>query len=115
MVDACTITRVTGTATNSETGVITPTTTTVYSGKCKVQRGGIPTGEPHNRGEASVQVMHQELHVPVSATGVLVDDIATITASQLDADLVGKRFTIRAVAHKTFLTARRFDVQEVGS
>jgi hypothetical protein len=38
MVDACTIQRVTGTTTNDTTGVVTPTYTTIYSGKCRMQQ-----------------------------------------------------------------------------
>lgn len=115
MLDTCTIRRTTGSSTNSETGVVTPTTSVVYSGACKVQQGGVPLGQPKDLGEASVQTVRLELHLPVSATGVLVDDVATIDTSTLDSDLVGKQFTIRAVAHKTFLTARRCDIQEVDS
>ena len=44
---------------------------------------------------------------------VRVGDVATITAAALDAQLVGKRFRVVGLAHKTFLTARRLQVQEV--
>lgn len=115
MIDSVVVTRVTATFTNAETGVITPTTTVVYAGKCKVQQGGVPSGQSKDLGQASIQVSRLQLHLPVSATGVAVDDVATITASPLDASLVGRRFTIRAVAHKTYLTARRCDVEEVAS
>lgn len=115
MVDTVTITRTTGSTTDSDTGVVTPTITTVYTGRAKVQESAVPTGEPRNLGEASILVVRLELHLPVSVTGVRVDDVATVTASVLDPDLVGKRLVIRAVAHKTFLTARRCDVTEVTS
>lgn len=115
MLDTCTITRVTGEATDSETGDTTPTTSTVYSGACKVQRGGATSGNPRELGEASIQLMSLELHLPTSATGVQVDDVAIITASTLDPDLVNRRLTLRSTSHKTFLTARRFQVEEVGS
>lgn len=114
MIDACVITRATGSSTDGETGVVTPTTTTVYTGPCKVQQAAT-TGAPKDLGEASVQLQQLQLHIPASATGVQVDDVATITASSFDADLVGKKFTVRGAAHKSFLTARRLDVQEIGS
>jgi hypothetical protein len=113
MTDTVSITRVTGSSTNSETGVVTPTTSTIYTGAAKVQQGGVPIGQPRDLGEASVQLVHLQLHIPVSATGVRVDDIATVTASTLDPDLVGRVFNIRSVAHKSYLTARRMDIEEV--
>jgi hypothetical protein len=115
MLDTCSIARVTGLSTDPDTGVVTPTATTVYTGKCKVQQGGVPIGAPTNVGEASVMFTHLQLHVPISATDVRADDVATITAAALDPDLVGRRYTISAPAAKTFLTARRFDVQLVSS
>jgi hypothetical protein len=115
MVDTVTITRVTGTTTDPDTGVVTPTTSTVYTGTAKIQQGAVPLGEPKDLGEASILVVRLEVHLPVSATGVLADDVVTVTASALDPDLVGKRFVIRSVAHKSFLTARRCDVSEVTS
>lgn len=115
MVDTVTITRTTGSTTDPDTGVVTPTTATVYSGRAKIQQSESPTGEFKNLGEASVLVVRLELHLPVSAAGVLVDDVVAVTASVLDPDLVGKRLVIRSVAHKTFLTARRCDVTEVTS
>jgi hypothetical protein len=115
MVDTVTITRVTGSTTDTDTGVVAPTTATVYTGRAKIQQSEVPTGEPRNLGEASVLVVRLELHLPVSATGLLIDDVATVTASVLDPDLVGKRLVIRFVARKTFLTARRCDVTEVTS
>lgn len=115
MLDACTIARTTGSSTDPDTGVVTPTTSTAYTGKCKVQQSKVPIGEPKDLGEASILVVHLEVHVPMSATGIQVDDVVTVTASALDPDLIGRRFTVRGVAHKSFLTARRLDVQEVDS
>ena len=43
MQDACTITRTTGSSTNLQSGAVTKTTSTVYSGKCRVQR--LPSGQ----------------------------------------------------------------------
>lgn len=115
MLDTVVVKHKTGEATDAETGHTTPTYSTVYSGPGKIQQGGAASGRPHELGEASVQLVTFQLHLPVSATGVQVDDVATVTASTLDPDLVGKSFTIRSVAHKTFLTARRMDVEELTS
>lgn len=114
MTDTCTIRRVTGQATDAETGVVTNTYTTVYSGRCKVQQRGASGGNT-DVGQAAIVLVSLELHIPASATGVTTDDIATITASALDADLVGRMFHLTGVAHKSYLTARRFPMVEVTS
>lgn len=116
MLDTCTITRVTGSSTNRETGVITPTTTTVYTGICKVQHSqGVLGGSPKDIAEAGRLTTRLELHLPASVTGVRADDRATITAAALDAELVGRVFVVRSSPHKSFLTARRLEVEELTS
>lgn len=114
MVDTVTVRRKSGEATDSDTGVVSPTYSTVYTGKCRVQqRAGV--ARPASVGEAEVLVSRLELHVPTSATGIASDDVATVDASALDADLVGRVFHIRELAHKTFATARRYSMVEVTS
>ena len=113
MVDAVIVKRLTGTTTDG-LGTVTNTYTTVYSGKCKVQqRQGV--GRPTRVAEAEVFISRLELHLPVTVTGVASDDIATVTASAHDPDLVGRVFHVRELAHKSFLTARRFQIIEVTS
>lgn len=114
MVDACVIKRQTGSSTDRDTGIITPTYTTIYTGICKVQAAAASAG-PSILGEAEVLIAELQLHIPVSADTVQSDDIATITASVLDPKLVGRVFRIRALSHKTFLTARRFSLIEITS
>lgn len=116
MVDTCTVKRLASQVSDPETGVITPTYTTIYTGRCKVQRTSHPTNSrPLNVGEAELFAAYIELHLPTSVLGVDSDDFATIDAAPLDADLVGTVFHLRELAHKTFQTARRFGVQEVTS
>jgi hypothetical protein len=116
MVDACTVQHATALVTDQETGVVTPTYTTVYTGKCKVQ---MPSAETAPRttdvGEASVLVGHLVLHLPMSVTTVSPNDLVTVTSSGLDAGLVGRTFRLRGPSHKTYLTARRFPIIEVTS
>lgn len=114
MLDACTIRRRTGETTDGETGVVTPTYTQLYAGKCKVQRQAA-TASPTDVGQATVLIGHVEVHVPTSVTTVAADDQVTITASALDGALVGRVYTVRAVPEKTFQTARRLAVIEVTS
>lgn len=115
MLDAVTVTHKTGESTDPDTGVITPTLSTVYTGICKVQHAGTRSAQSRDLGEASVQITHAQLHLPMTAVGIQADDVATVTASTLDPELVGKVFVIRAASHKSFLTARRYDIQDVDS
>lgn len=114
MADTVTIRRVTGSATDPETGVITPTYTTIYSGICKVQQSA-PATTPTTVGEAAVYLGQLQLHLPVTSTtgNVAPDDLATIDTCDLDPALVGKTFHLRGPAHKSYATARRFPMVEI--
>lgn len=115
MVDECTIRRKTGEATDPNSGVITPTYgADLYSGKCRVQQRQA-AGQEQNVGEAFVLVTRFEVQLPMSVTGLVEGDQITVTASALDPDLVGRVFTVRDVAAKSHLTARRVIVTEVTS
>lgn len=115
MVDACEITRVTGQSTNTSTGVVSDTTTTVYTGRCRVQQSTLgAASSPADPGEADVRLVAYALHLPVAtSTGLRDGDVAEITAAAHDPDLVGRRFTIVGSAHKSLATARRLQVQEI--
>lgn len=119
MVDTCTVTRVdnAGTTTDPETGVVTYAYTTVYTGPCKVQTVGSTLARPEVIGDATRYLGRLELHVPVTGTtgDITSDDIVTVTASVNDPGLVGQVFHVRQVSHKTWLTARRFGIEEVTS
>jgi hypothetical protein len=116
MVDACTITRVTGETTNEDTGVVTPTTSTVYTGQCRIQQSQLGADStPADPGEAYVRLVAFEVQLPMSVEGVRVQDVVTVTASAHDPDLVGRAFNVLGLAHKTHATARRLQVQEVAT
>ena len=114
MHDTCTVQHATGSSTDPENGVITPTYSTVYSGVCKVQQA-TPAATPTDLAEAAVFVGQLTLHLPVTDATALVapDDLVTITACVLDTSLVGKTFRLRGPAHKSFATARRYPMVEV--
>jgi hypothetical protein len=121
MQDFCVVQHETGEVTDGETGVVTPTYSTVYSGtgpggggKCKIQQAN-PATTPTDVGEASVFIGQMQLHLPVTDATALVapDDLVTVTACRMDASLVGKMFRLRGPAHKSFATARRFPMVEV--
>lgn len=111
MVDECTITR------GGDTGTMNETTlqyddpepgTTVYTGKCRVKHA---SGQASDRviqyGEQAVSLWPFQVSIPVSVTGVQVDDIVTITSSTLDPDLVDTELRVRDVVRGTHITARR--------
>jgi hypothetical protein len=112
MVDACTITRRTGETTNTDTAAVTPTNVTVYSGKCRVQVTAGARARAEDVGEAYVRLLRLEVQLPMSVTGLAAKDLVTVTSSSLDADLVGRQFHIRELAHKTHATSRRIHVEE---
>lgn len=113
MVDACAIRRVTGWTTDDFAGARTPTylSPDPYVGKCRVKQAqALP--ENHDAGEDYVVLSRLQLQIPVTATGIVVGDEVTITASAHDPDLPGKVFIIRGPAQGSEISARRFEVTE---
>jgi hypothetical protein len=114
MVDTCTIRRISGETTDEDTGQVTATHEMLYTGPCRVQQQG-QQSRPEQPGEAYVLMLRLELQLPMSVTGLAVDDQVTIDASAHDADLVGRVFRVRDLAHKSHATARRMGCEEVTS
>lgn len=116
MVDACTITRagVNDTTFDPDTGVYTDAAdSTVYTGRCEIQ---VSDGLNANTTEAGGQVVVDQrvtLKIPMAVEDIRPDDVVTITASELDPDLVGKTYRVMAGFAKSFATARRLQVEEV--
>jgi hypothetical protein len=111
MVDTCVIKRVTGETTDPFSGTITPTAVTLYAGMCRVQHREAQ-GREETPGQAFLVMLLLELQLPMTVTGLQVDDQVTITASAHDPDLAGRTFYIRDLMHKTHATARRVSIQE---
>lgn len=111
MVDTCTIRRRTRSS-DPVTGVSTPTDTTVYTGKCRVQQ--VPMrAEPIETGQDHVLLLRMHVHLPIAgSTGLQAGDAVVITAAGRDPDLVGRVFVIHDLAHKTDATARRVGALE---
>jgi hypothetical protein len=114
MVDACELRApdVQGSL-NETTNTYTPTPGALrYSGACKVQTTDT-IGQDRAAGERLTTTTRFEVHLPMSAAAAQVDDVITITASQSDPQLVGRRFRVASLVHKTWMTARRTAVEEV--
>jgi hypothetical protein len=114
MVDACTITRRTGQTTDDLTGAVTPATTTVYTGPCKVQTSGSGAmGRRYDVAETTVVMLRLELHLPMATSAAVArGDLVTVTASATDPGLVGRTWHIHDLSHKSWATARRFLIEE---
>jgi hypothetical protein len=98
------------------TGALDPVTfdpvlTTLYTGPARVQ-----TYEPVQRdvevGGGSAAVQRYAVHLPVGSYKPEVNDVVTVTACALDANLVGREFVVRGLLHKSAATAYRLVVDD---
>jgi hypothetical protein len=114
MVDACTITHAgtDDTTFDPDTGTYTnDADSTVYTGPCQVQVSDGLTAQQTEAGGAELTVTRVMVKIPVTATGVQVGDLVTITTATNDADLEGQVFTVVGLHAKTFATSRRLQVE----
>lgn len=109
----CIITRPgTGAATMDPTSLqyTGPADVTVYEGICLVQDAGQLANAS---GGASVSTIDgstqgRVVKLPVAeSVGVRQNDVVEITANPADLELVGRKFTVRGLHHKTLATSRR--------
>lgn len=109
MVDTCTV------RTGGALGALNPATLQhasvagdlIYAGKCRVKPAAGNQDRVVDAGEHLVSLWPFTVSLPMSAVGVDVDHIVTVTTSALDAALAGKTLRVRQVALGTHLTARR--------
>lgn len=85
-----------------------------YAGPGKVQTTDT-IGNVADAAERVVMVTRFGAHLPMSAPAAAVDDVVTVQASVLDPQLVGRRFRVVSLIHKSFMTARRLSVEEIQS
>lgn len=113
MVDTCEIRRVTGSITSS-TGHVTPTTTQVYSGPCRLQELSGFSRETHPSPDQLVLARNRILQLPVvGSEGVLVGDLVEITTCVNDPDMTGAQMIVRDLSGKTEATVRRLGVDQM--
>ena len=112
MLDTCTAVRRGSASTNSTTGAVTVSSTTLYSGKCRVQNAGLAAQTVEAAGRTAT-VERPTIHVPVGAFAARPGDVITITASETDATLVGRVYRVVGAQVKSLATAYRLPVEEV--
>jgi hypothetical protein len=116
MVDACTITRAGAgdTTFDPNTGTYTDAAdSTIYTGPCEVQiQDGLNAREAE-AGGTELLVSRVTVKIPVAVEGVRAGDVVTVTASELDPDLVGQEFRVLSGFAKSFATSRRLQVERV--
>lgn len=85
-----------------------------YAGKAKIQTTDT-IGDAKQAAERIVMRTRFEVDLPMSAPAAAVDDVWRPTASVLDPELVGRRFRVVSLLHKSYMTARRLTIEEVQS
>lgn len=97
--------------TDPDTGEVTYPRTTVYEGKARIQTY---EAQEHKQdvGTATITTTRYALHVPVGSYAPSLDDVATVTAAANDPHLVGRRFDVVALLHKTAATAYRLGIED---
>lgn len=114
MIDACEITRVTGTTTGRTTGERTENRSTIYDGPCRVQEIFGFSRETAPTPDKPVLARYRVVQLPVvGSEGIEVGDDVEITASVNDLDLVGRHFVVRDQSAKSEATSRRIGVEEI--
>lgn len=109
MTDTCKITRVGAKTLNEGTGTYAPSVVTVFTGVCRVKSGsGVSQVDA---GSGLVVVSQVELHLPVTAAGVLPGDMVEVTGSVTRSEQVGRVFRVVAAFDGSQTTALRYRVE----
>jgi len=109
MTDRADVRRATGWTYDDNTGQRVPTYTVLFTDTpCRVQQT-TATATAVNPGEDYQLLVRNEVHFPMSVTGLAPSDEIIMTVSR-DPDLTDAVFLVRELFGKTFATARRVGV-----
>lgn len=119
MVDTCSITRdiegVLDDVLDTMTGALTPQASDsveVYAGKCLVSPG--TTQERMNDAPGRLVASRRYgVRIPTTAAAVRPGDVVTITASDRDASLVGRRLRVESITRQSLAVTRQLVVIEL--
>jgi hypothetical protein len=114
MFDACIVDRPGPVVTDPDSGVVAPSLSRIYEGKCKVQQTIAQSSNP-TAGGHSFTVQSTRWDTPVSAGPFAVNDVVTMTGAVLDPQLVGRVYRVVELFHKSGATAQRVRVEEVSA
>jgi hypothetical protein len=112
MLDTCKIVRPGDPVTDPVTDVVTTPLESLYTGKARVQGLDPQEGNPE-AGGATLTVQRYRVDIPVGAYVPDIGHVVEITAAALDPNMVGRRYRVVALLHKTLATAYRLGVEEV--
>lgn len=112
MLDACVVHRQGDLVTDPNTGAVTRSRDVVYEGKCKLQQT-LAQGRNPTAGEHEFTVQEIRWDTPVGSGPFHVDDLVTMTAAELDEQLVGREYRVSGRFNKSAATAQRIRVEEV--
>lgn len=112
MLDECIVHRQGDLVTDMETGAVTRSRTVVYEGKCKLQQT-LAQSRTSVGGEHEFTVQDIRWDTPVGSGPFRVDDLVTMTAAELDGQLVGREYRVAGRFNKSAATAQRIRVEEV--
>jgi hypothetical protein len=112
MRDVCTVSRITGTTVDPNTGEETETVEVIYEeGRCRVQQGSIGgNAQAVTAGQDYQLLVPIELQLPIDAPPVEVDDRVEMISSVDDPQLAGQVFYVRDLMAKTDASSRRIGV-----
>lgn len=112
LIDTVSIVRPGESVFDESTGTWTNPETAIYTGGAKIRVQGMSVGHDVEAGGGDIRLNTLVLTLPAD-TAVAVDDQVTVTASQLDADLVDRSFRVTDVLRSSWQVTRKAMLEEV--
>lgn len=112
MTDSAVAKRITGTAYNPATQADEPTTSTLFTSKCKVQTTGTLGSINSEVGGRTATEVRVEVHLPASTAALTVGDLLTVNPSS-GSTSAATTYRVTAPFEGTHKTARRYVVERV--
>ncbi len=112
MLDTCRIERQGASVTDPHSGVVTPSLTLVYQGRCKVQQT-LAQSRAAEAGGAQFALQDTQVQVPVGVGPVQTDDLVTMLTSAYNPALAGNIYRVTELFEKSFQTAQRLRAEEM--
>lgn len=111
MLDSCLVERPGDPELDRLTGDLEPASAVVYVGRCRIQTWQPQESTPETAGHTAT-VQRYSVHVPVGSYAPEIGDVVLVDSAALDPNLVGRRFRVVALLHKTAATAYRLAVTD---